>query len=77
MDVIVFSNGCPKCEVLKKKLFAKGIAFKTSEEFDALKAFKIDTLPVLVVDSVMYTNYGEMINWVDSQEYLSTETQED
>lgn len=76
MEVIVFSNGCPKCEILKKKLFAKGIPFKISEEFDTLKAFKIDTLPVLIVNSIMYTNYGEMINWVDNQEYSSTETQE-
>lgn len=68
MEVILYSNGCPKCEVLKRKLRAKNISYTTSEDFDFLESLKIDTLPVLIVDKVLYPNFIDAINWVNSQE---------
>lgn len=68
MEVILYSNGCPKCEVLKQKLRAKNISYTTSEDFDFLESLKIDTLPVLIVDKILYPNFMDAINWVNSQE---------
>lgn len=68
MEVILYSNGCPKCEVLKRKLRAKNISYTTSPDFELLENLKIDTLPVLVVNSILYPTFEDAIKWVDSQE---------
>lgn len=47
MELILYSNNCPKCKVLKKKLESANIAFEVCEDLDVVieKGFK--TLPVL------------------------------
>ena len=33
MEVVLYSSGCPKCQVLESKLMAKGIPFKITNNF--------------------------------------------
>ena len=68
MDIIVYSNGCPKCEVLKRKLRSKKIEHTVTDDFSLLESLKIDTLPVMKVDSVIYSNFTEMIELINSWE---------
>lgn len=33
MEIIIFSNGCPRCEVLKTKMDNANLNYKTSTDF--------------------------------------------
>ncbi len=51
MDVILYSTGCPKCKVLKKKLDAKNIKYKLIEDEDTMIEKGFMEAPVLEVDN--------------------------
>lgn len=67
MKVTLFSNDCPRCDVLKTKLDEKGISYIVSHNFKLLKCLGIDTLPVLMVDDKIYSEFREAIYWVNNQ----------
>ena len=52
--VELYSTGCPKCNVLKKKLESKGVEFKlidnTDEVMSKANELKLLTVPFLVLD---------------------------
>lgn len=52
--VELYSTGCPKCNVLKKKLEIKGVEFKlidnTDEVMSKANELKLLTVPFLVLD---------------------------
>ena len=43
-SIILFSNNCPKCQVLKKKLEQKRIPYGVSEDFETLLKNNLKTL---------------------------------
>ena len=65
MNVLMFSNECPKCKVLKMKLDTAGINYYVSENFDELIQNGFENLPVLKVGDE-YLDFSKAIKWINS-----------
>lgn len=65
-DVILYSTGCPRCSVLKRKLDEKGIAYTENNNVDEMLAMGIMEAPMLGVDGEVL-NFSKAIGWVASQ----------
>lgn len=67
MKIILYSTGCPKCEVLKKKLKAKNIEFVENNNVEDMESLGIDQVPVLSVDGSLM-GFAEANNWINNTE---------
>ena len=65
--VLLYSTGCPRCEILKRKLTEKGVVFETIDDVDEMMKLDILEVPVLYVGGVLM-NFGEAIAWVNDLE---------
>lgn len=62
--VILYSTGCPKCEVLKKKLEQKEVNYETVCSVEEMTVLGITTVPVLGVDDNLL-EFGQAVEWVN------------
>ncbi len=67
MKIILYSTGCPKCEVLKKKLKAKNIEYVENNNVEDMESLGIDQVPVLSVDGNLMS-FAEANNWINNTE---------
>lgn len=67
MKIILYSTGCPKCEVLKKKLKAKNIEYVENNNVEDMESLGIDQVPVLSVDGNLM-GFAEANNWINNTE---------
>lgn len=67
MEIILYSTGCPKCNVLKKKLAAKGITYTENNNTEQMVALGIDTVPILNVNGKLL-NFQEAAAWINESE---------
>ena len=67
MDIILYSTGCPKCNVLKKKLADKNIQYTENNDVDTMVSLGIDQVPVLSVDGKLL-QFSEANNWINESE---------
>lgn len=65
--IVLYSNGCPRCKILKQKLDEKNINYVLVDDVDKMIAFGMSTVPVLEVDGerMMFT---DAVRWVNGQE---------
>jgi len=63
VEVIFYSNNCPRCRVLKQRLKDQKIKYKKSEDAEVLKKHGIMSFPALEVDNKVL-NFLEAINWL-------------
>ena len=61
--IILFSNGCPRCKILKQKLDDKQIKYSISEDFDELIENGLQTAPVLKVNNEYY-QFSEAVKFI-------------
>ena len=63
-DVILYSTGCPRCSVLKRKLDEKGIAYSENNNVDEMLAMGIMEAPMLQADGVLmdFVTAAKLIN---------------
>ena len=66
MQVILYSTGCPKCEVMKEKLKDSGIPYTESDDVSVLIKNHIDTVPVLSVDGVLM-EFSQANDWLKNR----------
>lgn len=64
MNVILYSTGCPKCSVLKKKLEASEIEYQENNNVDEMIGLGISQVPVLSVD-------GKLLNFVEANKWIN------
>lgn len=64
--IILYSNGCPRCNILKSKLIEKNITYEINNDLGVLVAKGFRTVPVLQVNDD-FLNYVEAINWINKQ----------
>lgn len=64
MKIVLYSTGCPKCSVLKKKLEAKGIEYTENNQVNEMVELGISHVPVLSVD-------GELMSFVDANKWVN------
>ena len=67
MNVILYSTGCSKCDVLKDKLTAKNISFTVVTDISVMDSLGIQFVPVLQIENNLM-NYKEAVEWVNKQE---------
>lgn len=63
---ILYSTGCPKCNVLTRKLDAKGIEYTVNNSVEEMLALDITEVPVLQVDNQLMS-FAEAVSWVNDQ----------
>ncbi len=66
-NVILYSNGCPKCQVIESKLKAKNINYTVSNDLEELYSFGFSSLPVVSAFG-KFMNFPEANRWVNEQE---------
>ena len=66
--VTLYSIGCPKCNILEKKLNAAGIAYLKVDDRDAIIKRGFDLMPVLEVDDKIM-GFKEAVDWVNERSY--------
>lgn len=64
----IFTIGCPACNVLIKKVIAKGIPFALITDPAAFDQLNIDIFPMAQVDNGPLMSYGETLAWLKNQE---------
>lgn len=60
---MLYSNGCPKCEILKLKLDAKNVNYITSDDIVTLRNNKIFSLPQLQLEDGTFLDYRSAVAW--------------
>ena len=66
MKIVLFSNNCPKCKILKEKLKQSNISFEENSNVELMIQKGFATVPVLEVDGVAY-NFKEAVEWIKEQ----------
>ena len=64
MNVVLYSTGCPKCQVLEKKLNDKHIKYTLETNVDRLIQLGFRMAPILEVD-------GLLMQFADANKYLN------
>lgn len=67
MEIKLYSTGCPKCTILKKKMDEKGIDYEIISDVDLMQKNGFMTLPILEVDEKVM-DFGKAIKWVTNGE---------
>lgn len=65
-DIVLYSTGCPKCEVLKKKLAEKDIPYTENNSVDEMLALGITQVPVLGNNGTIM-DFKQAVEWVNKQ----------
>lgn len=63
---ILYSTGCPKCEVLKKKLAERDIRYTENNSVDEMLALGITQVPVLDNNGTLM-DFKQAVEWVNNQ----------
>lgn len=66
MDIVLYSTGCPKCNILKKKLAEKSIPYIENNNVEEMTSLGIDYIPVLRVNGKML-QFKEANDWINQQ----------
>ena len=64
MKVILYSTGCPRCNVLVKKLNENGIGFEEENDVDTILNMGIKSVPVLSVDGKLM-DFMSAVAWLN------------
>ncbi len=64
-SIMLYSNGCPKCNVIKNKLNAKNVSYVENNNVEELVSLGIQTLPVLKVGNE-FLSFTEANAWVNN-----------
>lgn len=67
MKLILYSTGCPRCNVLKKKLSEKNIAYEEFTDSDQMIDMGIESVPVLSVNGELF-DFMQANTWINSYE---------
>lgn len=69
MKILLYSTGCPKCNVLSKKLDNKGITYTIVNDIDEMTELGIMQVPVLSVDGCLLP-FDKAVDWVNGMEMV-------
>ena len=65
MDVTIYSTGCPKCNVLKKKLDISKIKYNLVSDVDVMTSKGFLSAPMLEVDGKVM-DFKQAIEWLSN-----------
>jgi len=61
--MVLYSNDCPKCKILKLKLDSKNIQYELCSDIDVMIFKGFQSMPMLEVEEETM-NFNEAIKWV-------------
>lgn len=64
-NIILYSTGCPKCEILKKKMGEKNISYTEINDIDIMNEKNITFVPMLEIEGKLL-NYRESVGFINS-----------
>lgn len=64
ISIILYSTGCPKCSILKKKLEEKKIPYDTVTDIKEMITLGINEVPVLSVNGELMS-FPNAVKWVN------------
>lgn len=64
--VILYSTGCPRCNVLKSKLSEKEIEYSEITSVEDMKTLGITEVPILSINGQMH-DFKSAVEWVNKQ----------
>lgn len=64
--VTLYSNDCPRCKILKKKLDEKGVNYESCTDVNKMLSLGITTVPMLRVEDKMM-GFSEAVKWVSGK----------
>ena len=62
-EIILYSNGCPKCKILKSKLDEKNIEYEVCSDIEVMNSKGFMSMPMLEVN-------GSVKNFLDAINYM-------
>jgi len=65
--ITLYSTGCPKCNVLKTKLKAKGLEFNEVNNVEEMQSLGISQVPMLRVDNGDLMTFVQANSWINHQ----------
>lgn len=63
MKIILYSTGCPRCDILEKKLAAAGIDCDIVNDTAIMAAKGYFYLPILEINDIAY-EFGDAVKWI-------------
>ena len=72
MNVVLYSNNCPKCRILTTKLEQKSISYEEVNDVDLMMRKRFTTVPMLEVDGVVY-DFKQAVDFVNGYKENSHE----
>ena len=69
MKIVLYSNNCPRCNVLEKKLKQKNISYEDVNDIEIVKRKGYLSVPILEVDGVSM-DFKTASDWINSQEEI-------
>ena len=64
--LVLYSTGCSKCGILKKKLDERGMQYQENTAVEEMLSLGITSVPVLCVDGQMM-NFANAVKWINNQ----------
>ncbi|MBP5462730.1 MAG: hypothetical protein J6Y20_11510 [Lachnospiraceae bacterium] len=65
-NVVLYSTGCPKCEILKKKLAEHGILYDENSSVEEMLTLGITQVPMLLVNGILMS-FQEAVKWLNER----------
>jgi len=65
-EIILYSTGCSRCEVLKKKLNNKQITYTENDNVETMLDLGISSVPMLAVNGELM-DFSTATKWINEQ----------
>lgn len=66
-DVTLYTTHCPKCEILRQKLFQKNIKYDIVEDIDLIQSLGFSSVPILKVNEDFLV-FPRAVKWINEQQ---------
>lgn len=64
--LMLYSTGCPKCRVLKKKLDEREMQYQENTSVEEMLSLGITSVPILCIDGQMM-DFTSAVEWINNQ----------
>ena len=65
-NIILYSTGCPRCQILKQKLEEKCIKYTVETDVEKMLSYGIYEVPYLQVGNQLY-DFRDAFRWANEQ----------
>lgn len=67
----MLTTHCPKCEILKKKMDAKGLDYEEIDDVEKIKEYGVDAVPVLILTEVEGRTGTTKLNYREAVQFIN------